>query len=454
MSASAPGPEGNSDSTPANKANGIGSGIAFGRLSRLERGWLTGVLRDETVGGFLLLGAAVLALILANSGWSGKYFQLVNTEFGPSALHLHLSLEAWAADGLLAIFFFVAGLELKHEFVHGSLQNARAAIVPVTAALSGMVVPAIFFVIASSAASKGSNPALDGWGIPMATDIAFALAVLAVLGRGLPASLRAFLLTLAVVDDLGAISVIAIFYTDHVYFGYLAIAVIALVGYYFAQRMRVRTPWLYVPLALIAWWAMHASGVHATVEGIALGLLTRMSVDPGEEQSPGDRLEHRFRPISAGFCVPVFAFLAAGVNVRGMGVHTLITSPVALGITAGLVLGKPIGVIAGAEISGRLAKIRRSTAVGTADLLAIGMLAGIGFTVSLLVSELAFPEGTQLDEAKTAVLIASVVSAILAGVVLLFRRRHYVQTSQLDADEELPDVPDETSDPAIDAASD
>jgi NhaA family Na+:H+ antiporter len=395
---------------------------------------------------------------LANSGWSAKYFQLVNTKVGPSALHLHLSLEAWAADGLLAVFFFVAGLELKHEFVHGSLQTVRAAIVPVTAALSGMVVPAIFFVIASSAASsaqgQSSNTALNGWGIPMATDIAFALAVLAVLGRGLPASLRAFLLTLAVVDDLGAISVIAIFYTDHVYFGYLAIAVISLVGYYFAQRMRVRTPWLYVPLALIAWWAMHASGVHATVEGIALGLLTRMSVDPGEEESPGDRLEHMFRPISAGFCVPVFAFMAAGVNVRGMGVHTLITSPVALGITAGLVLGKPIGVIAGAEISGRLAKVRRSSAVKTADLLAIGMLAGIGFTVSLLVSELAFPEGAQLDEAKTAVLIASVISAVLAGAVLVMRRRHYAQTNQRDLDEELPDVPEETSDPATEAASD
>jgi Na+:H+ antiporter, NhaA family len=445
-------------SAPDSGSGNSNSGIAFGRLSRPERGWLTGVLRDETVGGFLLLGAAVLALILANSGWSEKYFQLVNTEIGPSALHLHLSLEAWAADGLLAIFFFVAGLELKHEFVHGSLQNVRAAVVPVAAALCGMVVPAIFFVIASSAASsaqgQSSNTALNGWGIPMATDIAFALAVLAVLGRGLPASLRAFLLTLAVVDDLGAISVIAIFYTDHVYFGYLAIAIISLVGYYFAQRMRVRTPWLYVPLALIAWWAMHASGVHATVEGIALGLLTRMSVDEGETQSPGDRLEHMFRPISAGFCVPVFAFFAAGVNVRGMGVHALITSPVALGVTAGLVLGKPIGVIAGAEIAGRVAKVRRSTAVKTADLLAIGMLAGIGFTVSLLVSELAFPEGTQLDEAKTAVLIASVVSAVLAGVVLLGRRRHYAQTSQRDLDEELPDVPEETSDPATGALSD
>jgi NhaA family Na+:H+ antiporter len=428
-------------------------GVAFGRLSRPERGWLASVLRDETVGGFLLLGAAVLALILANSRWSTQYFTLVNTVIGPSALHLNLSLEAWAADGLLAVFFFVAGLELKHEFVSGSLQNVRAAVVPVAAALSGMIVPAIFFVIASTAAAKGPNTALDGWGIPMATDIAFALAVLAVLGRGLPASLRAFLLTLAVVDDLGAISVIAIFYTDHVYFGYLAIAVVALVGYYFAQRMRVRTPWLYVPLALIAWWAMHASGVHATVEGIALGLLTRMKVDEGERVSPGDRLEHMFRPISAGFCVPVFAFMAAGVNVRGLGIHTIITSPVAIGITVGLVLGKPIGVIGGAEIAGRLAKVRRSAVVKTADLLAIGMLAGIGFTVSLLVSELAFPEGAQLDEAKTAVLIASVVSAILAGIVLLTRRRHYAQTSRRDPDDELPDVPEEASGPATDAAS-
>ena len=431
-----------------------GKGVAFGRLSRAERGWLADVLRDETFGGILLLVGAVIAVFLANSRWAADYFHFVHIEFGPIVLHLHLSIEAWAADGLLAIFFFVAGLELKHEFVSGSLQNVRAAIVPVAAAICGMAVPAVFYVIASTAASTGPNQVLDGWGIPMATDIAFALAVLAVLGRGLPASLRAFLLTLAVVDDLGAITVIALFYTEHVYFGYLAIAVLALVGYGFAQRMRVRSPWLYVPLALIAWWAMHASGVHATVTGIALGLLTRMKTDEGETKSPGDRYEHFFRPISAVICVPIFAFVAAGVNVRGIGFSNLVTSPVAIGIVVGLVLGKPIGVIAGAEIAGRLAKVKRSAAVKTADLAAIGMLAGIGFTVSLLVSELAFTDGPKLDEAKTAVLAASVIAAVLAGIVLLSRRRHYAQTSHKDDPEDIPDVDEEPADPTTAGAND
>jgi len=422
------------------------TGVVFGRLSGQERGWLASVLRDETVGGALLLGAAVLALLFANSGLAHIYFTLVNTEIGPAALHLHLTVEEWAADGLLAVFFFVAGLELKHEFVAGSLQNLRVAIVPVAAALCGMAVPAIIYALASTAAASGPNPALHGWGIPMATDIAFALAVLAVLGRGLPASLRSFLLTLAVVDDLGAITVIAVFYTDKVYFIYLLIAIAALAGYWYAQRMRVRTAWLYVPLALIAWWAMHASGVHATVTGIALGLLTRVERDDGEAEAPGEQLEHSFRPISAGVCVPVFAFLAAGVDIRTIGLSHLVHSPVAIGVVLGLVVGKPVGVIAGAEFTRRISGIKRSQAVHSADLLAIGLLAGIGFTVSLLVTELAFPPGPLEEEGKTAVLVASVASALLAGVVLLTRRRYYAALAAADAAEELPDVPADPSD--------
>jgi len=420
-------------------------GFVFGRLSQRDRGWLAGILREETVGGLLLLAAAVVALILANSGAKTWYYHLTHFHFGPAALHLNLTTEEWAADGLLSIFFFVAGLELKHELVHGSLRTVRQAIVPVAAALSGMVVPAILYVVVSQLASHGDNPAIHGWGIPMATDIAFALAVLAVVGRGLPASLRAFLLTLAVVDDLGAIAVIAIFYTEKVHFIYLGVAVALFVLYAWAQRQRIRSPLFYAPLALIAWWAMHASGVHATVAGIALGLLTRVKTDEGETESVGERLEHGFRPISAGVCVPVFAFLAAGVTIGGAGLSHLARSPIVLGIAAGLVLGKPIGVIAGAEIAGRLSRIRRSQAISHLDLIAIGALAGIGFTVSLLVSELAFPEGAMLYDAKTAVLFASVVAALFASVLLLARRRHYAQTTVLDAATQLPDVAEDES---------
>jgi NhaA family Na+:H+ antiporter len=255
----------------------------------------------------LLLLAAVAGLVAANTGLADAYEDLRNYVIGPAALHLHLSLEAWAADGLLAIFFFVAGLELKREIVVGSLRQASQAVLPVVAAVAGMVVPAlIFFGITAADAS-----ARDGWAIPMATDIAFALAVLAVVGSHLPPALRAFLLTLAVVDDLGAIAVIALFFTDDLSVIPLIVSIVLMGGYFLLQRARVVSPWIYVPLALTIWTLVHASGIHATVAGIALGLLTRVKPDPGEEASPAERLEHRVRPLSAGVAVPLFAFLSA-----------------------------------------------------------------------------------------------------------------------------------------------
>ncbi|MSY94870.1 MAG: Na(+)/H(+) antiporter NhaA, partial [Actinobacteria bacterium] len=248
----------------------------FQRLSRRQRGWVAEQLRDETVGGGLLLLAAAIALLWANSPWADSYATLVDLEVGPASVGLNLSLGAWAADGLLSVFFLVVGLELKHELVVGSLSKPSRAAVPIAAALGGMVVPALLFAAVNSTMADGE---LAGWGIPMATDIAFALAVLAVIGRRLPVALRAFLLTLAVVDDLGAISVIAVFYSTHLELAWLSLAIICFVGYAIAQRRRVRSAWLYVPLALLAWYAMHESGVHATVTGVVLGLLTRVRPD-------------------------------------------------------------------------------------------------------------------------------------------------------------------------------
>jgi NhaA family Na+:H+ antiporter len=269
---------------------------------------LADALRNDLVGGACLLTAAVVALMWPTAPGPTRTRACSLTSWGP------LDLQHWAEDGLLSIFFFVAGLELKQELTTGSLSRPADAIVPAIAALGGMVVPAGLYVAVNLVAPTGT---LDGWAIPMATDIAFALAVLAVVGRSLPNSLRAFLLTLAVVDDLGAIAVIAIFFAGHLDVIALAIAVAGLVAYALLQRRRVSSPVIYVPLAVATWWFMHESGVHATVAGVAFGLLTRVSVGPGEEESPRDRLEHMVGPWSSGLAVPIFALFAAGVALDG-----------------------------------------------------------------------------------------------------------------------------------------
>jgi len=405
-----------------------------------ERSWVLSALRQETVGGALLLGAAVLALVWANSPWRETYHDLAATQVGPGPLHLHLSLTLWASDGLLAVFFFVAGLELKHELVLGTLSRVAKAIVPVVAALSGMVVPAVLYV--ATVTLLGDSSAASGWGIPMATDIAFALAVLAVMGSRLPVALRAFLLTLAVVDDLGAILVIAIFYNHGFAVLPFVFSIIGMVSWWLLQRARVSTWIVYLPLALVVWGLVHASGIHATVAGVTLGLLTRVRKDPGESVSPADRFEHAVRPLSAGVCVPLFAFFSAGVTVVGLS-GSAITQPVAIAIVVGLVLGKPLGVYGGARLVARFTRASLSSSLRWADVLAVGILAGIGFTVSLLIGELAFEtDPSRETAAKIGILAASVISAVVASVALGRRKRAYAEIADLeDADGDgVPDV--------------
>jgi NhaA family Na+:H+ antiporter len=411
------------------------------RPSLLQRGWLLQQLRDETFGGVLLLVAATVALVWANSPWSSSYEALVDYVVGVGPLGLDLSLGVWAADALLAVFFFVVGLELKHELVLGSLSKPAQAVVPVMAALGGMIAPALIFVTINALADDGS---LTGWGIPMATDIAFALAVLAVVGRRLPVALRAFLLTLAVVDDLGAITVIAVFYSDKFSLLWFLGALATFAIYALAMRMRIRSPLLYVPLVLLGWYFTYKSGVHATVAGVAFGFLTRVRRDPGEERSPEERMSHLVHPISAGICVPLFAFFAAGVNFTQTGFIEGLSSPVALGIMIGLVVGKPIGVLGFAWLTARFTRASLSPDIHWRDVGAIGVLAGIGFTVALLIAELAYDEdpGT-LESAKLAILTASVIAAILATLVLRLRTRHYaVVHSREEADEDGDGIPD------------
>ncbi|HVQ86568.1 MAG TPA: Na+/H+ antiporter NhaA, partial [Actinomycetes bacterium] len=348
---------------------------------------------------------------------------------GPTFFHLDLSLEDWAADGLLAIFFFVAGLELKRELVVGSLRDRHQAVLPVVAALAGMIAPACIFL----AFTAHDDLAREGWGIPMATDIAFALAVLAVVGSHLPPALRAFLLTLAVVDDMGAIAVIAFFFTDRIALIPLVIAIVLLVVYFLLQRARVTSAWLYVPLGFSVWALMHESGIHATVAGVLLGLLTRVKPDPDESASPAERLEHRIRPLSAGVAVPAFAFLSAGVTFSLTDFFGIFGDVAVLGIVFGLVIGKLVGVFGASWLTTRLTGAELDPSVSWFDMVGLALLSGIGFTVSLLIAELAYThQPERLADAKIAILLASLVAALLAAVVLQLRDRAYRRAAQVD----------------------
>lgn len=386
----------------------------FKRASKIQTKWLGDALRNETTGGILLLVAAVVALIWANLDFN-SYSALKDFKIGPSEVHLDLSLGKWAADGLLAIFFFVAGMELKHELQVGSLKDKSVAAVPIAAAMGGMIVPAVIFTV-----FNWGQPSAAGWGIPMATDIAFALAVLAVAGRSLPIELRAFLLTLAVVDDLGAILVIAIFYTASLNVLALAAAAGGLFIFGMLQKKKVSGWYFYLPLAGIIWFLLHESGIHATVAGVAMGLLMNLKTS--------DKVLHRVHPISAGFAVPVFAFFSAGVYVQGLSASDVLESPVALGIIFGLVIGKPLGVVGTAWLMARFTKANLAKELSWWDVATIGSLAGVGFTVSLLINELAFKTDESASSMGTlAVLIASTAAAIFASVALQFRKRAYVK---------------------------
>ena len=383
-----------------------------------ERGWLLRVLRDETVGGALLLLSGVIAFVIANSDLGDWYTEFRNTKISLGAIGLELSVAYWAKDFFLAIFFFVAGLELKHEFTHGSLAERKQAVVPIVAALAGMVVPALIYV----AVARGESGALNGWAIPMATDIAFALAVLAVAGRGLPLELRAFLLALAVVDDLGAISIIAIFYSERTDLAFLSLTILLLALYAVMQRRSLTRWYLMVPLALVIWWSTYQSGVHATVAGVAIALLTRLSNEDGSP-SPADIAEERVRPISVGIAVPFFAFTAAGVDLRSLGAET-VTEPISVAVIAGLVLGKPLGVLIATFLLTRFTSAKLNDNLRWVDLIGVGLLAGIGFTVSLLIAELSFDDtSAALAAGKIGILSGSVISATLAIAFLAIAKR-------------------------------
>jgi Na+:H+ antiporter, NhaA family len=375
---------------------------------------LADFVHDELVGGIVLLAATALALLWANLA-TGSYEQLWTTvpfHLGP----LHLDLHAWVNDGLMAVFFFVVGLEIKRELVVGELSTPRAAAMPAVAALGGMAVPAGLFL-----ALNRATPTQGGWGIPMATDIAFVLGALALLGRRAPAGLRLFLLAVAIVDDLGAIVVIAVFYTDHIDLRYLSLSVAVIAVVVLMRRVGARYPLSYTVPAVALWFFVNEAGIHATVAGVAMGLLT--PARPVDGRNVLDELQHRLHPLSAMGVVPLFALANAGVVVAASTFTTVLASRVALGVVVGLVVGKTAGITAAAMLAQRLRLGRLPIGVNGRSLVGGAALAGIGFTVALFVAELSFAGTSSLAEAKLAILAASLAAGAIGSLILMTGRQ-------------------------------
>lgn len=409
--------------------------------SRLEE-----IVTRAVPAGALLLIATVLSLLAANSPLSDLYFSVRDAHVGGALgpLDLDLSIGHWAADGLLAVFFFLAGLELKQEFVVGDLRSPAKAMVPVAAAFGGVAVPAILYTVINLGGPAGAE---GGWAIPAATDIAFAIAILALLGSSLPSALRTFLLTLAIVDDLIAITIIAIFYTSDLRLGFLALAIIPVALFWLLTnkaealfKKHYWTAWvLLLPLALVTWALFLNSGVHATIAGVVLAFMvpTRGISPYGKQHSLSHTLEHRLRPFSSGIAVPLFAFFSAGVALGGVsGLLEAWQSTVALGIIVGLVVGKMVGITGTAFLMTKLTSARLDPALKWPDLIGMSAVAGIGFTVSLLVSELSFTAGEPMyDWAKVGVLSASVLAAAIGALILVPRNAMYRRAQESEGQE-------------------
>lgn len=414
-------------------------------------------MRTEASGGILMLLAGIAALVLANSPIADGYAQLIHTELTVQLgqhLHFEHTLQDWINDGLMAIFFFVVGLEIKRELVKGELSDPRAAALPAAAAVGGMLLPALIYL-----AFNAGTPAHRGWGVPMATDIAFAIGVISLVGRRAPLGAKLFLLALAVVDDVGAILVIAVFYTQELSVGWLTVAFGLLATVYVMRRVGIRSPAMYVLVGVAVWAAFLESGVHATIAGVLLALLTpsrpfhrpadygRIAVplvrrvedyvgDPASEPddhrtteriqallrdvtrlssetvSPLDRLESRLAPWTSFVIVPLFAFANAGVSLsggvpgRGAGLSVL------LGVALGLVVGKVAGVAGGAWLAVRVGAAKLPRGTSWRHVIGVGLLAGIGFTVALFVTALAFTDPSHTASAKIGIFIASLIAGI------------------------------------------
>jgi NhaA family Na+:H+ antiporter len=406
----------------------------------------------QGISSVLLLGAAITALVWANSPWQDSYHHVWEMELTVSGLRL--PVHAWINDALMAIFFFLVGMEIKHEIVHGELADMRRAALPIFGALGGMIVPALLYM-----ALNVGHAGQHGWGVPMATDIAFSLGVLGVV-KGVPQDLKIFLLTLAIADDIGAIAVIAIFYSESLHLQSLVIGLLLLAIIFLLRKVGISQPVLYFVLGMGFWVAILRSGIHATIAGVVLGFMVpttatlslrefqeigtgimeqfRRALSQGDEQtaknllgsieqlvqgteSPSDLLTRKLNDWVSFLVLPLFALANAGVTFSGGALHNLLTSRIAWGTVLGLVVGKPLGILGFAKLAVRVRLAQVPNGVTWRQLSAVGILAGIGFTVSIFIGSLAFEDASQLVEAKTAVLAASLLAGTLGYFALRYR---------------------------------
>ena len=373
-------------------------------------GSLVAFLKTESASGVVLGICAVVAMLLANSPISSSYFDILHAKV------LGLSIQHWINDGLMTIFFFVIGMEIKKEILVGELSSLRKAALPIAAAIGGMVVPALIYFSFNSKA-----PNSNGWGIPMATDIAFALGVLTLFGKRVPLSLKIFLLALAIVDDLGAVLVIALFYTKQINILGLGLAAFSFAVILVGRKLGTRSYYYYLALGAVAWFGFLYSGVHATVAGVILGLMTPFKIEYGtsliDSYSPLEELIHKLHPLVSFGIMPIFALANAGISIRGVELGPMVSNPIHLGILFGLLIGKPVGITLFSYLAVRLGLGQLPENLKWKHIIGVAFLGGIGFTMALFISGLALSPEQEIFS-KTGIMLASVIAALLGSVVL------------------------------------
>lgn len=416
----------------------------------LKRAWKVAckIANNERTSGLIMLGFALAGLMLANLPFASPIFEAVShTQIGIPYTNIHMSISHWVQDGVLTIFFLTVGLDLKHELIAGSLRDPRAAAMPMICAVGGMIVPPILFVGTVTIFSElhagqeimrltsGALPSLemvrDGWAIPTATDIAFSLAVLALFAKTLPKALRAFLMTLATVDDLLGIALIAVFFSAlNAWYWFVGVVLCGLVWTMLVRLKRV--PWPVVALVgLLAWVMMYQAGVHPTLAGVMVGLLTPAHLVHGEKSLRAERYRQKIQPLSSLFALPVFALFATGVHFETL-TWQLFLSPILIAITIALVVGKPLGIMITAWFAKKVIGLRVPDDLRVRDLLPTACACGIGFTVSLLIASLAYSDADLSGEARFGVLVASIIAAAVSGFLLAKQSNHM--------EEELDDI--------------
>jgi NhaA family Na+:H+ antiporter len=376
-----------------------------------DQAWLKKLSHDDRLGAFVFIGFGILALIIVNFGFTDTYETILNYKLPLNFIEKDFTFSHFIADGLLALFFLMAGLELKHAFTIGSLSKLNAAIVPIFAATFGMLFSSSIYYLLNFSNAESTK----GWPIPISTDVALAIAVLSIALPKASLSLRAFLLAVAVVNDVGAISVISIVFSKNVNYIYVVLTIIIFIIYFLIQKWRSLKLWMLLPLGILTWYFAYKTGIHPTIAGVALGLLTN---NKGNGiKNIANKLENKIRPITVLIVLPLFSFSSLGIDLTQFNLDSILSNNLSIGIMLGLVIGQPLGILIGSLIAVKIFKGKLPSGLSWNNIVSIGFLAGIGFTVALLISELTFG-GLSLELAKISVVVASLISALIASVIL------------------------------------